>query len=466
MKFSDWSVKVGELSRKSRDFLVALVKPAPVETPEDFKEEHALTDTKKPARLGLWVLSAGFGGFLLWAALAPLDEGVPTSGMVVVDTKRKAIQHLAGGIIKTMYVKEGQFVQSGAPLLEIDAAATQANFESARFRYYALRAMEDRLKAEQNHGDVALHPDLLNANDPLIDEMVSGQRRLLASRRDSLINEIEAMKAAVQGHLAAIEGYRGVLKSRHEQLRLLKEEAKGLRDLVDEGYAPRNNWLALERTISETQGSIAELEGNIARTERAVAETRLRMTQREAEFRKEVDTQLADVKSQVEAESERFLALGDDLKRTVIRAPADGQVVGLAAQTVGGIIAPGQKIMDIVPRDEVLLLETQVPPHLIDRVMPGREADVRFSAFANSPQVVVPGKVESVATDLLTHEQTGAHYYLARISVTEKGMEILGARQMQAGMPAEVIIVTGERSLLTYLLRPLLKRIAVSMKEE
>ncbi|MCL2523761.1 MAG: HlyD family type I secretion periplasmic adaptor subunit [Betaproteobacteria bacterium] len=453
--------------RKGRDFFVALVKPAPVEMPEDFKEEHALTDTRKPARLGLWVLGAGFGGFLLWAALAPLDEGVPTSGMVVVDTKRKAVQHLAGGIIKTMHVKEGQFVQSGAPLLEIDAAATQANFENARFRYYSLRATEDRLKAEQNHSEMAFHPDLLSArNDPLIDEIVSGQRRLLVSRRDALINEIAAMKAAIQGHQAAIEGYRGVLGSRHKQLRLLQEEAKGLRDLVDEGYAPRNNWLALERMISETLGFIAELEGNIARTERAVAETRLRMTQREAEFRKEVDTQLADVKSQVEAENERFLALADDLKRTVIRAPADGQVVGLAAQTVGGIIAPGQKIMDVVPRDEVLLLETQVPPHLIDRVMPGREADVRFSAFANSPQVVIPGKVESVATDLLVNEQTGAHYYLARVSVTEKGLGILGARQMQAGMPAEVIIVTGERSLLTYLLRPLLKRIAVSMKEE
>lgn len=448
--------------------LVDFLRPRPVETTEEEKSGLP-TDTRAPARLGFWVLGVGFGGFLLWAAFAPLNEGVPTSGMVTIETKRKAVQHLSGGIIKTVHGKEGQFVHAGDPLLEIDAAATQANFESARLRYYTLQAMEDRLTAEQvGQKKIEFHLDLLAAReqDSLVDNMLRNQEGLFQSRRMSLEAEINAMKEAMRGYAASINGYQGLLKARRSQLELLKEESEGLRALVAEGYAAKNDWLALERSKAETLGSIADLQGNIERTHRASTEMRLRIIQRQQDFRKEIDTQLADVRSQAQAEQERFESLKNDLERTVLRAPADGQVVGLIAQTVGGVIAPGQKIMDIVPQNETLLLETQVPPHLIDRVQPGRETDVRFSAFAHSPQLVVPGRVESVSADLLTNETNGMSYYLARVSVTPEGMKILGNRQMQPGMPAEVIIITGERSMLVYLLRPLLKRIAVSMKEE
>ncbi|MDR1660924.1 MAG: HlyD family type I secretion periplasmic adaptor subunit [Azoarcus sp.] len=427
------------------------------------------TDTRSPARLGFWVLGVGFGGFLLWAAFAPLDEGVPTAGMVTIETKRKAVQHLSGGIVKAVHVKEGQFVRAGDPLLEIDAAVAQANFESARLKYYTLRAMEDRLIAEQGgRKNIAFHSDLTDARkaDPLVDNMLRNQEGLFRSRRLSLKAELDAMEESMRGYAASRTGYQGLLEQRHAQLALLKEESEGLGGLVAEGYAPKNDLLTLERTKAETLGSIADLQGNIERSESATAEIRLRIIQRQQDFRKEVDAQLAEVRSQAQADQERFEALRADLARTVLRAPADGQVVGLAVQTVGGVIAPGQKVMDIVPQNETLLLETQVPPHLIDRVQPGRETDVRFSAFAHSPQLVVPGRVESISADLLTNEQTGMSYYLARVSVTEEGMKILGNRQMQAGMPAEVVVITGERSMLIYLLRPLLKRISVSMKEE
>ena len=451
--------------------VVELLRPPAVTTSKNKYEDetHDLpTDTRSPARLGFWVLAIGFGGFLLWAGLAPRDEGVPTPGMVSIDTKRKAVQHLSGGIVKAVRVKEGQFVHNGDPLLEIEPATAEANFESVRLRYYTLRATESRLITEQLGGDkIDFHPDLMQATgESLVDTVLRNQVELFASRRMALKAEIQAMEESIHGYTASIAGYRGLLEARRSQFSLLKEESAGLRDLVAEGYAPKNNLLALERTSSETLGSIADLQGYIERSHRAAAETRLRIEQRKQEFRKEVDTQLAEVRSQVQAESERFEALADDLARTVIRAPAEGQVVGLAVQTVGGVIAPGQKIMDIVPQDETLLLEAQIPPHLIDRVQPGLFANVRFSAFAHSPQLVVKGKVESISNDLLINEQTGQSYYLARVLVTDEGMEILGRRQMHAGMPAEIIIITGERTMLTYLLHPLLKRIAVAMKEE
>lgn len=424
------------------------------------------TDTSQPARVGLWVLGIGFGGFLLWASLAPLDEGVPTQGMVTIETKRKAVQHLSGGIVKQVFVKEGQFVKNGDPLISIDNAVSLANYESIRQHYLTLRAMEGRLLAEQSGlGKISFHPDLLKASsDAYIQQTMNNQQQLFQSRRMSLQADIDAIKESIQGQEASIQGAEGVLKARNSQLTFLQEELKGVRDLVKDGYAPRNKQLELERMAAEAVGSIADLQGNILRSQRAIAEMKQRSIQRTQEYRKEVDSQLSDVRREVQADADKYQAASQDLERTLIRAPSEGQVVGLAVQTVGAVIASGQKIMDIVPRNEALLLEARVPPHLIDKVQAGLEVDVRFSSFAHSPSLVVQGKLDSVSTDLIVEPQTA--YYLARISITPEGMKELGSRQMQAGMPAEVVIKTGERTVLQYLLHPLLKRMAASMKEE
>lgn len=430
------------------------------------------TDTAQPTRIGMWVLGLGFGGFLLWAGLAPLDEGVPTSGMVAIDTKRKAVQHLSGGIVSEVFVKEGQFVKAGDPLLRIDKAVSQANYESTRQHYLTLRAMEGRLVTEQTgQGRIGFHPDLLAAkDDQLARQAMENQESLFQSRRSALQAELDAMQQSVQGHEASIQGFEGVLATRKQQQAFLKEELRGLRELVEEGYAPRNKLLELERMLAENTGSIADLQGNIQRTRRAIGELKLRMVQRRQEYRKESDGQLAEVRREVQADADKLTAATNDLERTTIRSPADGQVVGLAVQTVGGVISPGQKLMDVVPANESLLLEARVPPHMIDRVQPGLETDVRFSSFAHSPSLVLEGKVDSVSTDLITDppsaQAPGQSYYLARVSITAKGMQELGNRQMQPGMPAEVVIKTGERTVLTYLLHPLLKRMAASMKEE
>jgi protease secretion system membrane fusion protein len=217
---------------------------------------------------------------------------------------------------------------------------------------------------------------------------------------------------------------------------------------------------------AESSSSIAELQGNTVRAKRAVSELKQRAILRQQEYRKEVETHLSEVGREVQADGERFRAARDDLQRIDIRSPATGQVVGLAFQSVGGVVGPGQKLLDVVPEGETLLIETRVEPHLIDRVHANLPVDVRFSSFAHTPQLVVEGKVASVSADLLVEQQTGAMYYLARINVTPEGYQKLGKRQLQPGMPVEVVFLTGERSMLTYLLSPLTKRIAASMKEE
>jgi protease secretion system membrane fusion protein len=204
----------------------------------------------------------------------------------------------------------------------------------------------------------------------------------------------------------------------------------------------------------------------MVRTRRAIGELRQRALSRKQEYRKEVETQMADVTREVQGDAEKYRALQDELGRTEIRSPADGQVVALVAQTPGAVVGPGQKLMDVVPANQALMLETHVPPQLIDRVQAGMPVDVRFSAFANSPQLVVDGKVVSVSADVLTEPQSNMSYFLARVAVTPEGLKTLGKRQMQPGMPVEVVFKTGERSLLTYLLHPLTKRMAASMTEE
>ena len=435
------------------------------------KEDEApdYANTGRATRIGLWALGIGFGGFLLWAGFAPLDEGVPAPAMVSIDTKRKPVQHQVGGIVREILVKEGSIVNAEQVLFRLDDAAARATSESSRQRYLSLRAMEGRLLAEQlSKPAITFHPDLLAAEkaDPIVAQHMQNQQLLFSTRRSALAAELQGIEENIQGQEAMIRAYAGMMEGRRNQLRLLSEELANTRDLVKEGYAPRNRQLELERMVADVNFALTELAGSNTRAMRSVAEMRQRAIQRRQEFRKEIDSNLADVSREAQSESARLAAATDELQRTVIKAPAGGQVVGLAVQSPGSVIGPGFKLMDIVPPDEALLLEAQVPAQMIDRIHTGMNVDIRFSGFSHTPQLVVHGKLLSVSKDLLAVPQSNLTYYLARVTVTPDGMKQLGKRQLQPGMGAEVIFVTGERSLLTYLLGPLTKRIAASLKEE
>lgn len=426
-------------------------------------------DTRQPMRLGLLVLGIGLGGFLLWAALAPLDEGVPTQGTVSIDTKRKPVQHLSGGLLSEILVREGEVVEAGQVVARMNASATLANFETSRQRYLGMLASEGRLLAEQKGAStIAFDAEVLDSNEPMVQQQVATQRALFVSRRQALQAELQGIDESIRGQRAQKAGAEGQLGSQRQQLALLQEELAGVRDLVIDGYAPRSRQMELERMAAASQGQIAELSGQSERASRSISELQQRANQRRQEFRKDVDTQLAQIRLELQADREKFRSSTDELGRTELKAPVSGQVVGLQLQSVGAVLQPGARLMDIVPLDESLVVEARIPPHLIDRVHLDLPADLRFSAFAHSPSLVVQGQLSSVSRDLITENLASGpvSYYLARITVTPQGMKTLGRRQMQAGMPVEAIIKTGERSLLTYLLHPLVKRMASAMKEE
>jgi len=438
--------------------------PAPAQPAPDAEAG----DPRKAARLGLWVLAIGLGGFLLWAAFAPLDEGVPSTGLVSIDTKRKVVQHPTGGVVKEVLVHEGDHVKEGQLLIRLDGAMARANYESMRQQYLQLRAQQGRLLAEQTGAtNIVWHPDLVAAQqDPLIQQQISNQQQLFQSRRTSLRADLQSMQEGIEGQKSLGRSYQSMLAGRRSQLALLEDELKSTRPLVAEGYVPRTRQLELERMVADSNTSMAEILGNLERGQRAVSELQQRYIVRQQDYRKEVETQLADVNRDVQSDETKLRSLKEDLDRIEIKSPAEGQVVGLAVQTVGGVIQGGQKIMDIVPADEPLLLETRVQPHMIDRIHAGLPVDVRFTSFANSPQLVVDGTVISVSGDLLTDPANNMSYYLARVKLTPEGVKKLGTRVMQPGMPVDVVIKTGQRSMLTYLLHPLAKRMAASLKEE
>jgi protease secretion system membrane fusion protein len=360
----------------------------PVTQATDLINEEDLTNPNRPARIGLMVIALGLGGFLLWASLVPLAEGVPTSGLVSIDTKRRVVQHLQGGLIREVHVREGQLVKEGDLLMRLDDSAARANFEQARQNLAALQ--ENRVAQE-----------------------------------------------------AVLKGLEAAEANRREQLRLVVQELNGVRSLVKEGFAPVVQQLQLERTKVDVETALSDLQTSQQRTRQA----------------------LLEIQHQSRAAEQRLLASTEDMKRLELRAPASGQVVGLAVQSVGAIIQPAQRVLEVVPKEETLIIEAQVPPQFIDRIREGDAVDLRFSSFSRSPQLVVSGQLLSVSKDVLT-DPNGAPFYFARVVVTPQGLKDLGDRNLQAGMPVEVIIKTGSRTMLNYLISPLTKRVAASLKEE
>lgn len=440
--------------------------------PENVHAIEAYAQQTSHTRKGALILLAGVIGFVVWAAYAPLDEGVPTEGQVSVESNHRVVQHFSGGIVSSLLVHEGQQVKAGDVLFKLDEQASKARYEEVRQRYAGLRAQEDRLRAEQLHRAVIeFHPDLLKLqDDPLIQQQMRNQSQLLAARTSALAADIAGKKESIAGYQAMIQGYQGMLASHESQLVLLEEQLQGIRALTAEGYAPRNQQNDLEQRVAALHGERANTQANIIRTQRAILELQQQINQRNQLERKEMDAEMAQVKLQVEADAQKLLALRDELGRTEIRSPASGQVVGLQVHTLGAVIQPGQKLMDIVPSGESLIIDAQIPPHLIDKIHAGQAADVRFSTFSNSPQLLAEGRLKSVSSDLLTKPaatlEGSQSYYLARIVLTEKGMQALQGRQLQPGMPVQVVVKTGERTLWDYWMHPLSKRLAASMKEE
>jgi len=432
--------------------------------------DPALDDWENPRQamnLGRNIIIFGFGGFLIWAFFAPLEEGVVASGSVAVESKRKTVSHLTGGVVASIRVKENQEVKAGDILVTFEDVQAKAALDTILQQYFAAAVRLARLKAEQSQGSSIQYPEEIKVYfaEPWGKELVSAQEHLFKTRKSALDNE----QAIYGQNLAALDkqlqGTRQQLSARTQQSGFLQQEIDGMRGLVAEGYASRNQLLAQERTQAELSSVTSELQASIAKNASQAAEIRLRQLQLRQDFLRDVEAQLVEAQRDLSALTERLKAVRDEYARTVVRAPADGQVVSLQTQTIGGIVGPGGRILEIVPEGDALLLDVQVQPGMVNRIHPGQATDVRINTFTDRPQLVVEGRVSSVSSDRHTDPLTGLPYFLARVEVTPEGLKKLGNHHLHPGMPVDVIIKAGERTFAAYLMKPLTQRMFSALRE-
>jgi len=429
--------------------------------------ERPERDARYFVRLG-WVLAlVGAGSFFIWASLAPLDQGIPVQGTVVVSGKRKAVQSMSSGVISQILVREGQSVKQGQPLFRLDQTQVAADVQSLQAQYRMAWASLARWQSERdNLKQVNFPAGLSNDPDPRLALVLEGQRQLFSSRRDAFAREQSALRASIEGAAAQLAGMRRARTDLNAQADSLQQQLSNLTPLAENGYIPRNRLMEYQRQLSQVQQLLAENLGESGRVEQGIIESRLKLQQHIEEYQKEVRTQLADAQLKSVTLEEQLTSAGFDLQHSEIIATADGIAVNLGVHTVGAVVRQGDNLLEIVPQDTRLEVEGRLPVNLIDKVGAHLPVDILFTAFNQSRTPRVPGEVSLISADQMVDEKTGAPYYVLRSSVSDQAMEKLNGLVIKPGMPAEMFVRTGERSLLNYLFKPLLDRAGSALTEE
>lgn len=427
-------------------------------------------DTRAYARTGWLVVLVGVVGFLLWASLAPLDKGVPMSGFVAKEGNRKTIQFLTAGTVQDILVKDGDVVKAGQVLVRMNNVQADSALQISVTQYLTQRLAEARLMAELSGAHAITFPAKLNEykDDPRVKENLVLQQQLLSSRQMAVQSELAGLEQTISGLQAQIHGLEESRAAKKEQMAILKEQVDSSRELASQGYIPRSRLLELERSYSQMSGAIAEDTGNLARSRSQISEMQLRRTQRLQEYQKEVRSQLSDVQKEADALEQRIKAQSFDLASVEVKAPVDGIVVGSSVFTKGGVVAPGGRLMDLVPVDDALVVEGNLPVNLVDRVHAGLKVELIFSAFNTNSTPHISGEVIQVAADRTIEERTGAPYYKVRARVSPAGAKLLADKHLVVipGMPVEMFVKTGERTMMSYLMKPVFDRAKTSLTEE
>lgn len=429
------------------------------------------TDARAYTRLGWFIVLAGVLGFVLWASWAPLDKGVPLQGTVSKESNRKAIQHLTGGIVDEILVKDGDLVKAGQVLVRMNGVQVKSISDITRIQLVSSRAVEARLVAERdNAASIKFPKDLLEqkSSDPRIAGVIDGQSMLFQTRRMALQNDLSATDDNIAGIKVQTKGIEESLESKRVQLAIVKEQLDNIRDLAKDGYVPRTRLLDMERTFAQLNGAIAEDIGNIGRARQQVSELGRRREQRAQEFQREVRTTLADVQKEGQALTVRSGAQEYELANTDVKSPVEGVVTGINVFTRGGVIGPGFKMMDVVPVKDALVVEGILAVNLIDKVHPGLEVELIFSAFNASTTPHISGEIIQVAADRTIDEHSGMPYYKIKARVTKEGLKTLSAHKLEVrpGMPVDMFVKTGERTMMNYLFKPLVDRAHSALTEE
>lgn len=437
--------------------------------PTDSSEWAEVVSSIRPAVIwGVIITTIVFFFFGIWSGFAGLESAAIANGQVVLSSNRKTVQHLEGGIIQEILVKEGDQVQSGQPLIYLNATSANAQQELLLGQLRSSKATEKRLIAERD-GSKNINFDhyLLQNDNQVVKEIINSQQRLFETKQASIKGKINILQERIMQYNEQIKGLKLQGKQVKRQISLISDEIKTTSYLLEKGLEQKPKLLALQRRESQLKAEAAKYYSEIATTKGSISETQLQILNIQNDYLREVMTELKEVQQQVSDLQERLQASGDILNRTIITAPQSGKVTGLKFHTIGGVITPGAPIMDIVPQDDRLIIEARVKPQDIDIVHEGLEAKVMLSAYKSRSVPRLGGRVIQISADRFTSENTGEAYFLARVEINKDVLESMpGNVELYPGMPAEVFITTGATTLLQYLASPIIDSFRRSFKEE
>ena len=422
----------------------------------------------RTATAGWLVILTTFGGLAAWSTFAPLSTAAIASGTVVVDSFRKSVQHLQGGIIQDILVRDGQHVEIGDVLLRLDPTQTRSLVQMLQAQVDLSRAEEARLLTERDGSTTIRFPaELLERAQKARDlsETLRGQQRIFDTRRESLTGEISILRNRIAQSLEQIAGMVIQEKAKLRQSALLDQELAGLRELADRGNAPANKVLQYRREAEVLIAERGDILARIAGVRQSIGEAELQITQARKTFLEQVETDLRTTQAKLFESAERLHASMAELSRMEVRAPEAGVVVDMAVHTVDGVIAPGGRILDIVPQNDQLVVDAQIRPADIDGLYVGMPAEIRFPAFNQRTTPMIHGQLESVSADRLVDPKTNMPYFSVGVLVDEKSKDSIAGLNIIPGMPAEVVIKKGERTLLSYLIQPMTDTIVRAMRE-
>ncbi|MDH4396079.1 MAG: HlyD family type I secretion periplasmic adaptor subunit [Limnobacter sp.] len=459
---------ISRLDSKKKHLTLADQANRGVQEAENVKELALDTDDGKQSRLGWLFFVFGFCGFLVWAATAPLDQGSVVPATLVAEGNRKSIQHLTGGIIQKIHVKEGQKVKAGELLVELNPVRTEAEASALRARWINYSAIKARLVAEMTNSKQIEFPQWFNENkdDPRVRDAIGLQNQLFQSKVNARRAELAALSEGVKAQEAVLNDLSKGSINVKESVQIKEAQLKAMKEMVEAGYLAKNRYLDAQREFNSISSASSQDSSQISQVTGRLNEARQQLAARRSVHLSEVQSELTNLQSQLSEVTEQLTTATFNEENNQVRSPVDGFVVGMRIFTEGGVVGGGQPMMDIAPSNARMELAGQLETNQVDKVKEGMKVTVAFSSLNHAHTPELTGVIKTIAADSIVDEKTGIPHYPIRFSLDDSEMEKLNKYSIQPGIPAEVFINVGERTMLNYLFKPLIDRMRTSMTEE
>ncbi len=429
----------------------------------------AKPNTKNSILFGLIVIAIFVGGFTLWAIIAPLESAAMAPGQIIVSGYRRTIQHLEGGIVKAIYVKDGMNVKKDQMLLKLDDEQAKISLDLKRNDVLEFLGADARLQAEKNNADKITFSPRLSAEskDKKTQEVIQGQIDIFNADQKAFNGSVFILKQKISQLNEEIKGTQASIEATMTQLKLINEEVVSVTELEKQRLVERSRLLSLQREEARLSGVIAESKAKIATLEQSIGEAELRITALEKDRKKEVLNSLRETQQKLSEALEKEKAADEILFRTEIRSPISGVVVGLKIHTLGGVIKPGDPIMDVVPSHEQLVVEAKINPNDIDIVHKGLPAKVQLTAYKMRTTPILQGVVTEVSADVFNEKELRESYYLARVVINQDELSRLPKNiRLYPGMPVEVMIISAKLTPWQYFISPITQSFNRAFREQ